>query len=166
MRACVRACKNNKMIDIYIHSTRFDRQYERQGFYRPNFCLLGSFKVTFPTPLFSPLSQFNPLITSRPFNFPNQPSAVCLFVCQGVAFWAISAYNAGFYLVTDYGLYWLLAMVSRHLNVKSSANLPPFMQLHVNGDDDDDDDVVGAGTVDGDDDDAVGDGDNNDDGDE
>ncbi|XP_025077532.1 DC-STAMP domain-containing protein 2-like isoform X2 [Pomacea canaliculata] len=52
---------------------------------------------------------------------------------KGILFWAFGAYHAGFYLVIDYGLYWILAMITRHLAVKTTASLPAFLKLHVEG---------------------------------
>ncbi|KAL8604455.1 hypothetical protein ACOMHN_042284 [Nucella lapillus] len=48
--------------------------------------------------------------------------------------WVLVACNAAFYMIGDYGLYWMLRMVSSKLDVKTTASLPPFMQLHVRGD--------------------------------
>ncbi|KAK7484477.1 hypothetical protein BaRGS_00024233 [Batillaria attramentaria] len=52
---------------------------------------------------------------------------------KGLAFWAFGAYYSAIYLIMDYSLYWVLDMVSRALNVKTSAEIPAYLQLHVNG---------------------------------
>jgi hypothetical protein len=52
---------------------------------------------------------------------------------QGLLMWTLAAYNGFYHLMADFGLYWLLAMISRTLNVKTTASIPPFMQLRVQG---------------------------------
>nr|KAI8755460.1 DC-STAMP domain-containing protein 2-like [Biomphalaria glabrata] len=52
---------------------------------------------------------------------------------KGLLFWSFSAFSATYYIVCDYGLYWILDLVRRHLDVRTSAAIPPHLQLHVKG---------------------------------
>ncbi|KAH9520383.1 hypothetical protein Btru_060630 [Bulinus truncatus] len=52
---------------------------------------------------------------------------------KGLIFWFFSAFSATYYVVCDYGLFWILDLVRRHLDVKTSVAIPPHLQLHVKG---------------------------------
>ena len=56
-----------------------------------------------------------------------------IYPIQGLAIWAFGAYQAGYYMMVDYGLYWLLGMITRMLSFKTSDLIPPFIKLHVQG---------------------------------
>ncbi|XP_059165100.1 DC-STAMP domain-containing protein 2-like [Physella acuta] len=52
---------------------------------------------------------------------------------KGVMFWLFAAFHATYYIICDYGLYWILSLIRRHMDVRTSAAVPPHLQLHVQG---------------------------------
>ncbi|GFO14711.1 DC-STAMP domain-containing protein 2 [Plakobranchus ocellatus] len=52
---------------------------------------------------------------------------------KGLLFWLFGAFNASYYIICDYGLYWILDLVRRHMDYSTSAAVPPHLQLHVHG---------------------------------
>ena len=47
--------------------------------------------------------------------------------------WLFTTGNVSFYLLCDYGVYWLLHLVNTHMNVQVPLSAPPHLQLEVQG---------------------------------
>ncbi|XP_052098978.1 DC-STAMP domain-containing protein 2-like [Mytilus californianus] len=45
----------------------------------------------------------------------------------------IAGCHASFYLMSDYGLWWLLTMLRKHLMLKTNNTVPPHLKMHVQG---------------------------------
>ncbi|XP_064611706.1 DC-STAMP domain-containing protein 2-like [Liolophura sinensis] len=53
---------------------------------------------------------------------------------RGVVMYVSSAVYAAFYLMCDFGLYWMLDMIRRHFEVKVHKPVPAAIKMHVQGD--------------------------------
>ncbi|XP_012940694.2 DC-STAMP domain-containing protein 2 [Aplysia californica] len=52
---------------------------------------------------------------------------------KGVLLWLFAAFHAGYYLLCDYGLYWILTLVRVHMDVRTKMAVPAHLQMHVQG---------------------------------
>ncbi|KAK3612459.1 hypothetical protein CHS0354_032073 [Potamilus streckersoni] len=51
----------------------------------------------------------------------------------GIVLFVVSAFNAGFYLACDYGLYTILELIRINFDIETKAVVPPHLKLHVDG---------------------------------
>ncbi|XP_071104714.1 DC-STAMP domain-containing protein 2-like [Haliotis cracherodii] len=56
-----------------------------------------------------------------------------LKMASGVGFWIFAASHGCFYLMCDYGLYWVLSLIRTHFEIKTNSAIPPHTKLHVQG---------------------------------
>ncbi|XP_062576153.1 DC-STAMP domain-containing protein 2-like [Saccostrea cucullata] len=54
-------------------------------------------------------------------------------LAKGLFLLLISGCHTGFYLLCDYGLYWLLNMLKGFFSKKIAAPIPPHLKIHVHG---------------------------------
>ncbi|XP_046552587.1 DC-STAMP domain-containing protein 2-like [Haliotis rubra] len=54
-------------------------------------------------------------------------------MAKGIVFWTFAASHGCYYLMCDYGLYWVLSLIRTHFEVKTNSAIPPHTKLHVQG---------------------------------
>ncbi|KAL5019782.1 hypothetical protein ScPMuIL_002674 [Solemya velum] len=54
-------------------------------------------------------------------------------LARGFILLVISGCHSGFYIMCDYGLYWILYLVAKHFRVTTHVQVPPHLKLHVQG---------------------------------